>query len=81
MALTFNGITPTKIIFNGVELDKIVNSNGELIWQGFDPSSVLRDFEYTDNGDNTYTLTGWKGTKDGVLSTECIIPDNSSIIL
>lgn len=40
----------------------------------------LVDFEYTTES-STYTLTEWKGTTDGVESTECIIPDDPRIIL
>lgn len=47
----------------------------------FDPTVALVDFDYTANDDGTYTLTGWKGTYQGVTSTEMIIPDNSLIIL
>ena len=39
----------------------------------------LIDFEYTAEDDGTYTITGWKGTLNGVESTECIIPDNPLI--
>lgn len=42
---------------------------------------LLIDFEYTDNNDGTYTLTGWKQTLNGEPSTEMVIPDNSSIKL
>ena len=47
----------------------------------FDPVTTLIDFEYTDNGDGTYTITGWKGTTNGAASTEIIIPNNSKIIV
>ena len=47
----------------------------------FGPSVALKDFVYTDNGNGTYTITDWKGTKDGVASTELIIPNNKCIIL
>ena len=47
----------------------------------FDPATRLIDFEYTDNGNGTYTITGWKGTKNGEASTEMVIPNNSKIIL
>lgn len=47
----------------------------------FAEEAILVDFDYTDNGDGTYTLTGWKGTNQGVESTEMIIPNYSSIIL
>lgn len=47
----------------------------------FDPSVELIDFEYIDNGDGTYTITGWKETLNGEPSTEMVIPDNPLIIL
>lgn len=40
---------------------------------------LLSDFEYTEETDGTYTLTGWKGTLNGEPSTEIIIPDNEMI--
>ena len=48
--------------------------------QAFNPDDLI-DFEYTDNGDGTATLTGWKGTLNGVTSTIMSIPDDPSIIL
>lgn len=42
---------------------------------------ILVDFEYTNNNDKTYTITAWKGTLNGVPSTELVIPDDSRIIL
>lgn len=42
---------------------------------------MLRDFEYIEEPDGTYTLTGWKETYNGESSTELIIPDNSLINL
>lgn len=47
----------------------------------FDPATVLVDFEYTDNGDGTYTITSWKGTYNGEASTELIIPNNGYIVV
>lgn len=47
----------------------------------FDPAVVLIDFNYTDNGDGTYTLVSWKQTYNGISSSELIIPDNENIIL
>lgn len=43
--------------------------------------SSLSDFKYTIEEEGTYTLTGWKDTKNGVFSTECIIPDSNKINL
>ena len=48
---------------------------------GFNPAATLQDFNYVDNGNGTYTITGWKGTKNGVVSTEVEVPDNSVIIV
>lgn len=45
----------------------------------FDPSVQLVDFNYSVNNDGTYYLTGWKGTLNGVTSTELVVP-NSSLI-
>lgn len=47
----------------------------------FVASEALVDFDYIDNGDGTYTLTGWRGTLNGVSSTSLIIPDNKSLII
>ena len=47
----------------------------------FDAATVLVDFEYTSNDDGTYTITGWKGTLNGVESTECVVPNNALIIV
>lgn len=52
----------------------------DTIW-GYDPTTAFKDFNYITNANNTYTLTEWKGTTNGVASTECIIPDDPSIIL
>lgn len=41
----------------------------------------LIDFVYTRNADGTVTLTGWKGTLNGVPSTELVIPNDARIIL
>ena len=43
--------------------------------------SALVDFEYIDNGDGTYTITGWKGTLNEQPSTEMVFPDDPSVIL
>ena len=44
-------------------------------------ADVLVDFEYTPNGDGTYTLTSWSGTLNGEPSTELIVPDNDKLIV
>lgn len=47
----------------------------------FDHATILKDFTYTDNGDNTYTITDWKGTENGQASTRIVVPDYQQIIL
>lgn len=43
---------------------------------------ALIDFEYTYNAqDDTVTLISWKGTLNGIPSTEIVIPDDTRIIL
>ena len=45
-------------------------------------AAALIDFEYTYNAqDDTVTLISWKGTLNGVPSTEIVIPDDTRIIL
>lgn len=39
-----------------------------------DADTMFADFDYTENNDGTYTLDAWKGTLNGVESTECVIP-------
>jgi hypothetical protein len=81
---TVNGVIklPKLILTDTVTGDDyfIEMRNGTLVSYPV-PASNLDDFEYTDNGNGTYTLTGWKGTANGVTSTEMIIPDDPSIIL
>ena len=83
MALIYNGTSfgdgSGSITYNGVALTKIIYGT-TVVWEkGI--ADLLQDFEYTNNGNGTYTLTAWKGTYNGVASTECIIPDDSRIIL
>lgn len=47
----------------------------------FDPTVALVDFEYTANNDGTYTITSWKGTLNGEVSTELIVPNNNLIVV
>ena len=42
----------------------------------------LSDFDYNyDEINNTYTITAWKGTKNGVESTDFYLPNNRNIII
>ena len=53
----------------------------EILKTGKTLSTLLIDFEYTENEDGTVTITDWKRTLNGVPSTEIIIPDDSRIRL
>lgn len=44
-----------------------------------DPDAILQDFDYVTNEDGTYTITGWKGTTNGMPGTECIVANNELI--
>ena len=76
MSLILNGTQVENITYNGVDLDKVI-FNGVVVWESFS----LLDFYTTSNGDGTYTITDWKGTYNGELSTRCIIPSDERIIL
>lgn len=65
-------------VFNNEEL---FATTLDLTIIDFDPAVVLVDFNYTDNGDGTHTITGWKQTLNGENSTEIIIPNNGKIRL
>lgn len=55
----------------------------DVIWiKPILPPPNLIDFEYNyDETNDTYTLTSWKETLNGVASTEMIVPDDHRIIL
>lgn len=52
----------------------------DIIINPFD-ETLLIDFGYIKNDDDTYELTEWEGTLNGENSTECVIPDNALIIV
>lgn len=96
-AITYDGTTkeiidytyPTDRLIEGVTSIEIVYKENGLTYtvsvpinvSAFDAENILIDFEYTDNGDGTYTITDWKGTYNGETSTEIIIPDYECIIV
>ena len=44
--------------------------------------AALIDFTYVKNTTSgMYEITGWKGTRNGVTSTECIFPNNEKIMI
>lgn len=78
---TIQGVT----IPEGV-VTQIADTFGNILWTSsvrLDEDLVLSliDFKYTDNKDGTVTLTAWKGTLNGVASTELVIPNDTRIIL
>lgn len=70
------GTTSVSIIYseNGVDYELPVAITCSM-------ASILTDFTYSDNGDGTYTITGWDGTYNGEASTEIVIPDYENIIV
>lgn len=70
----------TKLIVSYTQSDTVLTAECELTIEEFD-ESLLVDFEYIKNNDGTYELTAWKGTTNGVVGTEIIIPNNSLIII
>lgn len=91
------GMTVTGVFQNGgtIEItnytyDTVTSNNFEIYCPEYETAvtislnvrpELLKDFYCEDNGDNTYTLTGWRGTLNGQPSTEIIIPNDNSIIL
>ena len=67
-----NGKVIITYIENGSEYTTTVNV--EII-------EYLSDFTYTSNEDGTVTITGWKGTLNGVSSTEMVFPNDPRVIL
>lgn len=64
-----------------VDMGKTYTVDVPITVNVFDPAVILVDFDYTDNGDGTYTITDWKGTENGQASTRIVIPDYQQIIL
>lgn len=64
---------------NNIDLQRLLEMALSLPEDTFYESLI--DFEYTKNNDKTITLTAWKGTLNGVPSTEIVIPDSDRIIL
>lgn len=71
------GTTSVEITYT--EAGNTMTATVPITVSAFDPEVILVDFKYTDNGDGTYTITGWKGTYNGEASTEIIIPNNGAI--
>ena len=56
-----------------------------IVWQDVNyiiPPPNLIDFNYNyDEATDTYTLTSWKGTTNGVAGTEILVPNDERIII
>ena len=74
--LTSIGTNVITISYSENGVTKTCELNIEVLFD----ETILQDFTYVNNGDGTYSLTGWKGTKNGVSSTEIVIPDSDAII-
>ena len=91
MNINYENVNKAYVSING--LHKAVDCIYEVIdgvWVKVYPTFIpipedlaikLIDFYYIENGDGTATLTEWKDTLNGVPSTECVVPDDSRIIL
>ena len=75
-----NAVTTSDPVFT-ISISDEISTTLPVTVNEFDPAVVLIDFEYTDNGDGTYTITDWKETYNGEPSTEMIVPNNAYIIL
>ena len=76
------GVGTTSVMLTYTENGVIVTTAVSIsVNAAFDAATVLQDFTYTANADGTYTLTGWKGTKNGVSSTEVVVPNSNRIIV
>lgn len=73
------GATSIDIIY--VEAGVTHTATIPITVSAFDPAVAIIDFTYTDNGNGTYTITGWKKTYNGQASTEMIIPNYGCIIV
>jgi hypothetical protein len=72
-------VLETPFTVSYVEADIAYTATIDLTVNEFDPSVQLVDFNYNENDDGTYYITGWKGTLNGVPSTELVVP-NSSLV-
>lgn len=66
---------------NNVDLQSILDAILALGLVNIPMSELLVDFSYSENTDDTATITGWNGTHNGDTTTEMVIPNVSRIIL
>ena len=66
-----------KYFYQGITYEVVIPIDVDT----FKTQFTLIDFNFIDNGNDTYTLTEWKGTLNGIPSTELVIPNNKRIIL
>ena len=57
MAFTFNGVTPTKIIYNGTELTELIY-NGVVVWQLAISETLSVTFPAVSGTSTSYTVSG-----------------------
>jgi hypothetical protein len=72
LTVTYSAYDVTCTVTDKYQLKKVYSTLEAL---------VATDFEYTENEDGTITLTDWKGTVNGVESTEFVVPDDENIIM
>lgn len=72
----------TSVAITYIENGLVYTANVAItVIAAFDAVNILQDFTYVANDDGTYTITGWKGTKNGVTSTEMVIPDSKYVVV
>ena len=63
----------TEITINSNIFDNNYSATTPITVNALDPATYLADYTYTDNGDGTYTVTGWADT---TKTDELTIPNN-----
>ena len=72
--------TGSNVITISYTENDITKTCTQIITVNLTIEDTLQDFKYTDNGNGTYTIIDWKGTKNGIASTEVVIPDDNRIV-
>ncbi len=65
---------------NQVRIDQIAGALWFKVLEDEQMANTLKDFDYTENIDGTFTITDWKGTLNGTSSTKMVVSDDDRII-
>lgn len=72
-------VLETPFTISYIEAGIVYSTTVDLTVNEFDPAVQLIDFDYYQEDNGTYYITGWKGTLNGVQSTELIVPDSALV--